>query len=572
MRLATAWLKGYWPLGVVLVLLGVETVVINPLRQAVLDDDWSYALTVRHLLETGSYHLDNWAAANPVFQIYWGTLFARLFGFSFASLKVSTLVLLAGGLGGMYLLAREHGLSARRAGLLTLIVLVNPLTLVMGFSYMTDVPFLACVVLGLAFYTRAIRLNSYRMAVLGSIFASAAILIRVFGAAFLPGLGLVWLLKSRRRETLWLFLTAGAVPLLAVGWQLLAYAGAPNWAVPVHVRWQLAYVTDIPALPRETFWRLATLLEYLAFFSMPLIPVALVEWWCSLTARASGEGGRRWSRRELAIVTGAAVFLALAIGLRPPSARRVMPILDWNFPTIASWPHFAIALTLIMLVGAFVYARAIILRYAGGSWREIPDHELLLDTVTLGLLVLQITYFAFGDEYLLPFMPFALIVVARRVGGWLDRFAGLTVALASAVMVVGTMWVRGAQYAGQAIWAAGDNLLAQGVPAQQIGSTWYWASYNGAFDNFLRVYGGHPPGEASDRPCRGEETADPLTCARADWRGYYIIDWIAKVDKSALYHVQWEEQTAGQLQLIATVPYRDMLLREQKIYVYKGPR
>ena len=54
--------------------------------------------------------------------------------------------------------------DARRAGLLTLIVLVNPVTLVLGFSYMTDIPFLSCTILGLAFYTRAIRRRSYWLA------------------------------------------------------------------------------------------------------------------------------------------------------------------------------------------------------------------------------------------------------------------------------------------------------------------------------------------------------------------------------------------------------------------------
>lgn len=579
-RTATAWAKSHWSIGSVLILLGLVIVVINPLRQAANDDDWSYARTVRHLLETGTYQLDNWSAANPVFQVYWGTLFAHLFGYSFGSLRVSTLVLLAGGLCGMYALAREHGLSARRAGLLTLILLVNPLTVVLGFSYMTDVPFVAITVLALACYTRATRLNSYRMMVLGSAFAAAAILIRVFGAAFLPGLWLVWLLSSRKRERLRLFLTASALPLLAVGWQISENTDAPNWAVPVHGQWQAAYLTDMYTMPGETIWRLAVVLMYLALFSLPLIPVALAEWWQSLAARPSREGGGRRSWREPAIVAGLVVFLAVANLLKPQSARRAMPILGWNFDVIKSRRHFAIALTLIMLVGAFVYARAVILRCLGGSWRDIPDHERLLDAVTLGLLLLQITYFQFGDEYLLPLLPFTLIVVAQRAGGWLDRLEGPTIALASAVMVVSVLWVRGIQEADEAVWAGADNLLAKGVPAQQISSDWVWASYNGAFDNFLRSYGGHPPGEDNKHPCRGVESADSDTCARDDPRKHYGYGWLADIDTSALYYVRPTpppylvsgiKQSGSQLQLVATIPYRDMLLCEKKVYVYKRP-
>lgn len=550
MRTIIAWTRRHWPLGTVLVLLGVVTVVINPLRQSAFTDDWSYALTVRHLLETGVYRLDNWAAANPVFQVYWGALFARLFGFSFSSLKVSTLVLLAGGLGGMYLLAREHGLSAPRAGLLTLVLLANPLTLVLGFSYMTDIPYLACLVLGLAFYTRAIRLSRYRMAILGSVFAAAAILIRSFGVAFLPGLGLVWLFSQRKRETIPLFAICAALPLLAGAWQVFANTGAPNWAVPLHIQWQLAYVTNFRTLFPEMLWRLAVLLEYLAFFSLPLLPVALADWWQNLTARPSADSPNRPPLREWLIGVGLLIFLvgATLLGVWVLKRAWVMPIIDWNLNDITDWPDgFSIALSLIMLAGAFLYARLILLRYGGGWLRQTPDHERLLDVVTLGLLASQITYFQFGDEYLLHFLPFMLIVVGRGVGGWLDRLAWPTVGRAVALAVVGVLWVRGMQSNAEAVWAAGDGLLAQGVPARQIHSTWDWASYNGAFDDYLRAHQGHPPND----------------------REGYFNDWLPQQAKSALYDVKSKQVSGSGYQLLRTIPYRDMLLNEQAVYVYQ---
>jgi hypothetical protein len=39
-----------------------------------------------------------------------------------------------------------------------------------------------------------------------------------------------------------------------------------------------------------------------------------------------------------------------------------------------------------------------------------------------------------------------------------------------------------------------------------------------------------------------------------------------------LYHVQSTQQTGSQFRLLATIPYLDMLLREQKVYVYKRHR
>ncbi len=558
MRTLITWGKGHWPLGLALLLLGVVTVVINPLRQGVREDDWSYVLTVRHLLETGTYQLDNWAAANPVFQIYWGTVFARLFGFSFGSLKISTLILLAGGLCGMYFLAREHGLSARQAGLLTLILLASPYTVQYGFTFMTDVPFLATVVLGLAFYTRAIRLNSYWMALFGSIFATAAILTRsYFGVAFILGLGLVWLLKSNRRDTLRLFATAAALPMLAMVWQVLVNTETPNWAVPLHVQWQLDFVRNLPALAPRALWRLAVVLEYLALFSLMLIPVALAEWWHSVVSRPSRARDERWSRREPVIFGGVVAFLAVAnvLGVyflmpmfRERNGRWIMPLLGWSLDFLQARPYLAISLTLVMLVGAFLYARAIVLRYAGGWWRRIPDHQRLLDAVILSLLVLQLTYFQFYGRYLLPLLPFVLIVVASRAGHWLDRYAVPTVTVILALMLAEVLVVRGMYSKDEAIWAGSENLVSQGVSPEQVSSSWAWASYHGAFDNYLRAYGGHPPGENPRRP--------------------YLDDWVVNTD-TALYRVTPRAQADAELRLVATIPYRDFLLRERMVYVYK---
>src|SRR5260370_30634627 len=108
-----------WLLGIGLTAFAIACVVVNPLREMALDDDWAYALTVKHLLETGGYHLNDWAAANIPFQVYCGAAFSRVFGFSHSALRISTLVLFVGGLIGFYFLGREHELSPRAAGLVT---------------------------------------------------------------------------------------------------------------------------------------------------------------------------------------------------------------------------------------------------------------------------------------------------------------------------------------------------------------------------------------------------------------------------------------------------------------------
>src|SRR5262249_48576694 len=116
---------------------------VNPFREVANGDDWAYALTVRHLLETGEYKLGDWAAANMVAQVSWAALFGEVFGSSLGILRVSTLAVFGLGLVACYRLLRDFGLKDAEASLLTMTVLASPIVVFFAFSFMTDVPFLS---------------------------------------------------------------------------------------------------------------------------------------------------------------------------------------------------------------------------------------------------------------------------------------------------------------------------------------------------------------------------------------------------------------------------------------------
>ena len=74
-------------------------------------DDWTYAWSVEHFHRTGALRMLDWSAHYPLAQLFWGVGFTSLFGFSFAVLRVSTLV--AGWLGllALYLTLRTLHLA-----------------------------------------------------------------------------------------------------------------------------------------------------------------------------------------------------------------------------------------------------------------------------------------------------------------------------------------------------------------------------------------------------------------------------------------------------------------------------
>lgn len=248
---------------------------VSPLRETAVVDDWAYALTVQQLVETGEFQLHNWVGPNMPFQAYWGALFVRLFGYSFSSLRISTLILTVLGFVAFYYLAREHGLDDVDAGLLTLGLLAS--LLVIRFSFMTDIPFLMCLIISLALYTRAIRLHSYSLMLFASQVAAVAILTRQAGIALLWGLCVSWLLSHSRKQRVPFFLIGFALPAAAGLWQVYTWALKPSWAMQYLVRTEARYLSNfVNTLAMVLFWRPIAILQYGVLLSLPLVLMGLL--------------------------------------------------------------------------------------------------------------------------------------------------------------------------------------------------------------------------------------------------------------------------------------------------------
>lgn len=136
----------------------VYVLVVSPRHEFPLMDDWAYAQTVRHLLDTGQLRISEWASTTLIFQVYWGALFARLFGgFSFTALRWSTFVFSFITSLALYALLRQLDLGAAAAWLGSLTLVVNPIFVYLSYTFMSDVFYIGLMLLSLAFYVRGIR-------------------------------------------------------------------------------------------------------------------------------------------------------------------------------------------------------------------------------------------------------------------------------------------------------------------------------------------------------------------------------------------------------------------------------
>ena len=124
-------------------------VLIDPIGDFPINDDWAYGLPVKWLVEEGRLRFTDWQSISLVAQVFWGSPFAWVLGFSFTALRISTLALAMVGLGSAYLLGREMGLAKLAAAVIPGLLIINPTFVFWSYSFMTDVPCLSLMVLAL---------------------------------------------------------------------------------------------------------------------------------------------------------------------------------------------------------------------------------------------------------------------------------------------------------------------------------------------------------------------------------------------------------------------------------------
>jgi 4-amino-4-deoxy-L-arabinose transferase-like glycosyltransferase len=412
--------------------------IISPQHEYPVIDDWAYAGSVRHMLDTGTFQMPPSAQTNLVGLTVWGTLWARQFGFGFTVLTASTLFMAAIALFAFYALARTVDVSPGGALLGTALLGFNPLFVHLSYSFMTDVPFLALMLLSCLCYVRGCQTRGVAWLVLGSLFVAWAFLIRQLGLlvplAFLVYLALDgWPRRDWRVRDM---IALALVPaLVAGGWWLLT--------------------RDIPPNPAGAtpFLFKASWLQVILLRSLNLLPFVAFSAWAALTWRTT--------RRRLillwAVLIPALMLLAqlpggtwlnvpapsLTLALGPLTVRlpqqlfvfgttgnvlRIGGIDFYDYQQEPLWtPQIWWALWVIgVVLGVLLVAKISdgLLDWVQGQ-RQTPREPLspLAALYIVGLLIFLATVaFAgtFFDRYALAFLPFVILFVVRGAREWGD--------------------------------------------------------------------------------------------------------------------------------------------------------
>jgi Dolichyl-phosphate-mannose-protein mannosyltransferase len=436
-----------WP--ALLAILGVFAagwLLVGPRVNVPVIDDWVYAWSVEHLLDSGRVQVLDISAFYPIAQILWGALFARLAGFSFVVLRSSTVVLAVFGCWAVYLTLRE--LDCRRSAALlgALALAFDPVYFALSFSFMTEVPFVSFSTMALYWYVRAIRRHEPPAVSAGCLCAMAAFLTRPIGIV-LPLALLPALVGSRdwwpmfRRSITPLILTVSVMAALQV--EMPRELGLLDWAAirQDYLRWWFT-------VPFTDYLRWNLEVPFVMVF--PFAPLLLAY-------------AVRWRH---AAVTGAAAII-LAVACRGALGHIVTPLPEgqtWSLRDIAarsmldgdvaasSWSlRLTPLLELLGLLTVGALAVIMVRRYLQGTGRG--------ERVVFALAALQIVcinlLWLYNDRYYVVFAPMLAIVGAQA----LDRDR-LGQGIAAGLLIV---------WAGIAISGTRDMLAFNGTCARVAG-------------------------------------------------------------------------------------------------------
>jgi 4-amino-4-deoxy-L-arabinose transferase-like glycosyltransferase len=402
--------------------------MVFPTDDFPLNDDWSYAHSVKYLHETGIIDIGYWPAMSLVAHILWGNVFVSLFGFSHFVLRCSTLFLAALTLILFYKLIFAICKQYRSALLLTLFLAFNPLWFLLANSFMTDVPFLFSLVLAFYSLERVVVQQKNAYIIVFSFACVHAILIRQFGLALpvsLFMLACVYLVaEKKRRRQAWLFL----IPVLI---SVVTYFVFEKWVVN-HLPPGSSY-QSAGAVTKDHMALFLTFFENLIpRFSNSMLYIGLFLCPLSVMAALNQVRTRSWGQVLLILIPSAIVaFFALSrIGRFPVGncfyncglgVRSVYDVTVLEINTTHAFSNaFEPLVKFLAAVGAIGLSICVVSGIAttvGRFRKKEPVNKLKLFLVFFSIIYFLILCVSscFFDRYSLPLVASALLLCAGYI-------------------------------------------------------------------------------------------------------------------------------------------------------------
>ncbi|KKW42748.1 MAG: hypothetical protein UY92_C0004G0084 [Candidatus Magasanikbacteria bacterium GW2011_GWA2_56_11] len=451
-----------------IVLFAVQFFFVSPAGEFALNDDWVHAEMIRHWVETGELKMNPFTGPTLHWLILLGALAAKIGGFSFTLLRLTTLAFtLALILLTYYFL---HRVTRRQdlAFIGALLVWLNPIAYNLSFTYMTDIPALCLLTGSLFAYHRAFSGDGARWLCVGSLAAVLGFYTRQTNLMILAAAGIAALLWYQNRFSRRQILFGFGLPL-AIWAAVYLWLAAKNL---LPAGGSLHFISGIrPALSHGAWW-IWYLLIYSGLFFLPLILGAI-------TARPRD--------KKLPALAAGTVMLALAVMIFIRTERL--------FPYAPNMIHaFGLGPMAGVLRGDFVplftdFARLTLTAAGalGAGWlvqflsaRRATPPALRFVWLSLALLSAPILLFQSFDRYLLPLLSLLAALVLYRLREQQFRPLGY-VALGAVLALYAVFSLSQTAFYlawNETRWRLADSVLSAGTPAAMIDGGYEWDGWH----------------------------------------------------------------------------------------------
>jgi hypothetical protein len=223
----------------------VCALLVNPRGEFPLNDDWAYTRSAFRLASGQGLRIDEWSAPSLVGQALYGGLLVRLVGQHFIVLRLSTLLLSCGIAILLFSTLIRLGTGRGIAWVAVLAWIFNPIQFWLSFTFMTEIPFLFFVAVGIWSFLQFSSTFSYQALVACAAAFGYAFLIRQTAILFIAvvfilllagGNGQTWRARIRRTAVfaavagsfvaayqVWAIWSGGATPAVQRKFELLRF-------------------------------------------------------------------------------------------------------------------------------------------------------------------------------------------------------------------------------------------------------------------------------------------------------------------------------------------------------------
>jgi hypothetical protein len=440
--------------------------LVNPLGEFPLNDDWAYAQSVWVLCNKGEFLMSSWPAMTLIAQVFWGALFCKLFSLSFLSLRICTLITGLGGMLMFYQLIKKFAVNKWIGFFSMWLMFFNPLFFSLSFTFMTDVHFFSFMMCSIYFFIKYLDNRNIVFIVFATTFSIISTMIRQPGIIIPLSFVMLCLFK---KEDIKIIIIASLSFLLTLISILIYYNYLHQ--IAQHTENIAGYSNLMAGIKTISFYQiLVRSSETILYLGLFLLPILLLDFGAFRNMIIN-------NKLKSCTILLPLMTLLMVGGLHYPSGNvlfnlglgpKVLKDSFWNenvTPIINKY-CWSILVSMLSLTGAVFIITTFILKpifHAKKSFiaviKEISAKHLFIFFIAIGYTILLIINASYFDRYVIPLLGTILLLIVSQTIVYSMNQKRLAICLISAMLIFSISATHDYLSWNRARWSAANYLV-----------------------------------------------------------------------------------------------------------------